>query len=264
MRKLVELPSMSRVTPGATATLEVPIRPTYHNIIFTAGGTSLAVANIGRITLYFDGKPVSTWKNLQRLMDLNTYWGRGTDTVNQFVMHFFRRELREQYRRAPGVGTADLQTFHVEIELDSGAPSDITLKAHAWVDPEPQVLGVFVKVREYPFSSAVSGEVEIDKLPRGPFYVAQHFFKDDVSQVEVVTDGSIRAKGTKAVLERTQTEATHARTPLTAKATSVDYVVEGDLAQAVATGSLYDFRSKLTLDTAGSVDIVTETLDVLG
>lgn len=265
MRKLVELPSMSRVTAGATATLEVPIKPTYLNIIFSATGTDLAAADIGRITVYFDGKPVSTWKNLTRLMDLNGYWGRSTDTINEFMLHFFRRELREMYQRAPGVGTADLQTFHVEIELAADAPADITLKAHALVDPVPQPLGVFVKTREYPFASAVSGEVEVDRLPRGPYYIATHFFKSDISKVEVQTDQSIRIKASKSVLERTQKESTaYPRVPMTAKATTVDYITDGDLAQAVATGDLSDFRQKITLDSSGSVDIITETLDVLG
>jgi hypothetical protein len=135
--------------------------------------------------------------------------------------------------------------------------------AHAKVDPAPQPLGVFVKVREFPFSSAVAGEVEIDKLPRGAYYAAIHLFKADVSKVEVQANQVKIVDATKTVLQREQKEATPARAPL-AGATHIDFLTEGDLAQSIKTGDLYDWRIKCELDTAGSVDIITETLDVLG
>jgi hypothetical protein len=264
-RKTVLLPSLSRVTASATATLECPKGPTYHRIIFSAAGTALEIADIGRISVYLDGKLVQTYKNLQRLMDINGYYNRGADTVNQFALHFFRAEMFDAvYRRAPGIGTADVQTFHIEIELAAGTPADITMTAHAEVNPAPENLGAFLKVREYPFSSAVSGQVEIDKLPRGAWYAGIHLFKADVSAVEVVVDQTKVIEATKSVLERTQEEASpFQRIPVTASATHIDFVTEGDLAQALNTAAVQDFRVKATLDTSGAVDIVTETLDTL-
>lgn len=264
-RKIVRLPSLSNVTPGATATLEIPRGPTYLNLILSATGTALAASHFEEINVYIDGKGVMRFSNLQRLMDLNSYYNRGTDTVNEFVLHFFRAELMDAvYRRLPGIGTSDVQTFHVEFKLASGAPSDITMTAHAQIDPMPQPLGAMVKVREIPFSSAVSGEVEIDKLVRGPWYAAIHLFKADVSAVEVQANQVKIVDATKDVMERTQEEASPVkRVPVTAKATHVDFITEGDLQQALKTSGLTDFRLKATLDTSGSMDIVTETLDTL-
>lgn len=264
-RKIIRLPSMSRVVEGSTATLEMPVGPTYLSLIFTVGGTALAIADIGRINVLIDGKVVQTYKNLQRLMDLNGYYKRGVDTVNQFVLHFFRREMHDLvYRRAPGIGTADVQTFHIEIEMLAGTPADVTMSCQANIDPQPQPLGVFVKVREYPFNSAVSGQVEHDKLPRGPWYAALHLFKSDVSAVEVEANQSKIIDATKTVLERVQKEASPvARAPVTASCTHIDMTTEGDFAQAIRTQNLSDFRVKMTLDTAGAVDIVAETLDTL-
>jgi len=264
-RKLIKLPSMSRVVAGATATLELPLGPTYHRIIFSASGTGLAAADIGRISLYIDGRLASTWKNYQRLADINGYYQRGTDAVTQFCLHFFRAELVDLvYRRAPGIGTADVQTAHIEIELDGDGPNDIAMTAHAEIDPRPAPLGAFVKTREYPFSSSVSGEVEIDKLPRGPWYAAIHLFKSNISAVEVAADQTKVVEATKAVLERQQKEASPVpRVPVTGSATHIDWLTEGDLAQAINTSRVQDFRVKATLDTSGSVDIVTETLDTL-
>lgn len=268
-RKTIKLPSLSRVTAGAKATLEVPVGPTYYGITFSATGTSLAVEHIGRIDVYLDGKVVQTYKDLQRLIDLNGYYNRSTDTVNEFMLHFFRAELMDVvYRRATGFGTQDVSTFHIEMQLDAAAPADIAITAHARANPASEPLGAFFKVREYPFSSAVAGEVEIDKLPRQAFYGAVHLFKPDVNSVQVevgTNEGQVRIiDATKAVLEREQKEASpKARVPVTAKATHIDMMLEGDVAQSIDTRDLKDFRLKLDLGTAGAVDIITETLGTI-
>ena len=264
-RKTIKLPSISRVVAGSKATLELITGLTYLNVVISATGTALAASMFKRIDVFVNGKVIMTYKDLQRLIDINSYFNRGTDTANEFVLHFFRAELMDViYRRAPGIGTKDVQTFHIEFELDATAPADIAMTAHALVDPVPQLLGAFVKVREYPFSSAVSGQVEIDRLPRGAFYPVIHLFKADISAVEVEADGVKIVDATKAVLEREQKEASPVqRVPVTAKATHIDWSTEGDYAQSIQTDQLQDFRIKMTLDTSGSVDVVTETIDTL-
>lgn len=266
-RKIVKLPSMSRVTPGATATLEMPIGPTYQKIIFsTTGGVGLGVEDVKRINVLIDGKVVQTYKNLQRLIDINGYYNRETDTINEFALHFFRPEMLDAvYRRAPGFGTGDIQTFHIEVEIDAAAPADIAMVAHAEVDPMPQELGIFYKVREYPFNTSVAGPVEIDKLPRGPFYSVIHLFKADISAIEVEVDQVKVIDATKAVGERLQKGASPVkRVPMNAKATTIDLVAEGDIAQSLKTDTVQDFRIKATFDSAGAADIVTETLETIG
>ena len=264
-RKIIHLPSLSRVVAGSKATLECPVGQTYKNIVFSATGTALAAAHIERIDVLIDGRVIQTYNNLQRLIDLNGYYNRGTDTAAQFMLHFYRAEMIDAvYRRTSGIGTADVQTFHIEITLAAAAPVDITITAHAEVDPVPQPLGVFFKMREYPFSSSVAGTVEIDKLPRGAFYGAIHLFKADVSSVEVEADQVKIYDATKSVGERFQKESSPLkRVPVTAKATHIDWITEGDLAQAIKTNLLSDFRIKATLASSGSMDIVTETLDTL-
>jgi hypothetical protein len=269
MKKLVKLPSLSRVSPGNTATLEFPLGPTYERVIFTvAASAGLDASDIGRITLLLNGQPVQTFKNLERLIDLNKYYGRGADSVAatgiQFALHFSRRELVDNiWRNAPGIGTKDVQTMHMEIEIASGAPSDIAITAHAQVDPTQQALGVFTRIREFPASTSVSGEFEHDKLPRQGFYSVIHVFKSDANKVVLEANGVTVVDATKEVLERFQKEANTARVPQTAKATHIDFVTDGTLADSLPAASLQDLRLKLTLATSGSMDIVTETLDTL-
>lgn len=274
MLKRIRMPSLSRVSPGAKATLEIPIGPTYYKLKFTAtAAAGLDVTDIEKIEVLFNGKAKMTFTNLQRLMDHNTFFARGADPVTgdtqiEFTIHFFRAEMFDiVYRRAPGIGTADLTSAHVELQLAAAAPADIDLKCEAVIDPIPQPIGVFVAISEYPFSSAVAGEVEIDKLFKGPYYAAIHLYKSDVSSVKVV--GKTKAGNDetyidhdKQSLEKDQKEASpKVRVPLTAKATHIDFLTDGDLANALYTGDLSDFRVKMVLDTAGAVDVVTETLD---
>ena len=270
MKKINKLPSLSRVTPGSKATLEIPLGPTYERIVFSVSAASgLDAGDIGRIDVLINGQVKQTYKNLQRLIDINGYYNREADSVSgtamEFALHFNRAELVDSmWRQAPGIGTADIQTMHIELEIASGAPSDIAITAHAQVNPARQPLGVFFNVKEFPASSATSGEFEVDKLPRGPWYSAVHLFKSDITAVQVEANGVKLVDATKAILERLQKgSAPKARVPVTAKATHIDFITEGDLLDSLPTAGLQDWRIKMTLGTSGAVDVVTETLDTL-
>lgn len=269
MKKIVKLPSLSRVSPNNKATLELPIGNTYERILFVAtAAAGLDATDIGRIDVLVNGQVIQTYKDLQRLIDINGYYGRDADTVAatrmEFALHFSRAELIDAvWRKAPGIGTADVQTFHIELQL-AGAPADIAITAYAQVNPQRENLGAFFRIREFPASSAVSGVLEADKLPRGAWYSAIHLFKADVSAVEVVANDVKIVDATKQVLERLQKGASpKARVPVTAKATHIDMITDGDLLDSLPTAGLSDFRVKMTLDTSGAVDIVTETVDTL-
>lgn len=269
-RKIIKLPSLSRVTPGSKATLEFPLGPTYQTIVFdVSAAAALDATDIGKIALLIDGKEIQVFKDLQRLIDINAFYNRSPDTVAataiQFALHLNRAELAENmFRRAPGIGTADVQTMHMEIDIAAAAPADIAIKAYALADPTRQPLGAFFRIREYPAASAVAGVFEADKLPRGAFYAALHLFKADITNVEVEADTVLVVNGTKGVLERIAKEASPLkRVPQTAKATHVDFITDGDLLNAFQTAGLQDFRVRMTMTAAGAVDIVAETLDTL-
>jgi len=271
MRKIIKLPSLSRVVAGSKATLEFPLGPTYQTVLFVVSAAAgLDAADIDRIDLLVNGKSIQTFKNLQRLIDINGYYNRGVDSVSAteivFALHLSRAELQDtQWRRAPGIGTADVQTMHMELDINAAAPASIAIKAYALVDPTRQPIGAFFRIREFPANSSTSGVLEADKLPRGPWYSAIHLFKADISNVEVEADGVKVFDATKGVAERFQKEASPVkRVPVTAKATHVDFITDGDLMNSLNTAGLQDLRVKMTLDTSGAVDIIAETLDTLG
>lgn len=268
--KFLKMPSMSRVTPGSKAVLELPVGPTYKKItFFVTAASGLDVTDIGRIDLVINSQVVQTFKNLARLNAVNAYWNREADTMAataaEFSIHLERGEFDGlAYQRMPGVGTADVQTLQVEVDIAAAAPATIAIVAFAEIDTIPAPLGVFFKVREYPLNSSVSGKVEMDKLPKGPWYSAIHLFKEDVNAVELLANSVRVVDATKAALERAQKGSRPVRrVPQTAAATHIDFVLDGDMANSLRSQALEDLRVIVDLGTSGAVDVVTETLDQL-
>lgn len=260
-KKTVKLPSISRVVAGAIAILELPLNPTYHNILLTLTGTSLSISDIERIRVIANGKTVQEFKNLQRLIDVNKYHGRKEDTANEFMIHFKDDDFNDlSAKRVPAFGTANLQTFNVEIELAAAAPADIVMKAFAYIDTNPEPLGIFTKIQESSISSAVAGEIEYDKLARNDaIYKQVHFFKADISNIEFEADSHTIIDATKQVLERLQRGVLPVpRIPQGTKATHIDFMLEGDDGDMLNTNGVQDLRVKLEFDTAGVCEIVTE------
>lgn len=269
MKKTFKLPSI-KAAPNSRATLGLPIGPTYETVYFVVtAAAALDVSDIGRIDVLLNGTQRQTYKNLQRLIDINAFYAREGDTITatriEFGVHFARRELMDvEARTVPGIGTQDLQTFDIEIDIPAGAPADIAIAAYAKVNPVRQNVGMFMEIKEFPFSTSVAGDNEVSDLLKGPFYAAIHMFKSDVSAVRLTADSVEIVDATKQILERQQKGAAPAaRVPVTASATHLDFLLDGNLLDAMPTGGLQDLRLKMTLTTSGSVDIVTETFQTL-
>lgn len=264
-KKIINLPSISRVVAGAVAILELPINPTYQFIRFGATGTGLTAPMIKLIRVIVDGRVIQEYKDLTRLMDLNAYHNRSLDTVNDFCLWFRDDDYDElAAKRTPALGTDGLQTVNIEITLDPTFPATGAIIAHALIDTKREQLGVFTRIRETTVNSVSAGQIDYDKLVRGgAVYKAVHLFKADISSITLEADGNKIMEATKAVLERVQKSVRPvARIPVTAKATHIDFCLEGDDGDLLNTEGMNDLRIRMTLDTAGVVEISTEQLDV--
>lgn len=270
MKKQITLPSMSQVAAGSKASLQIPLGPTYERFVFVVtAAAGLDASDIGRIDVVINGNAKMTWKNLQRLIDINTYYKREADIVTatrmEFAIHLNRAELIDTlWRQAPGIGTLDLQTLHIELDIPGTAPADIKIKAYAQVNPVRQNIGAFFTIKEFPFAPNTGGDFDISSLPVGPWYAVIHAFNPNVNAVQVQANDVLLVEQPKEVLERFQRGAdVKAREPLTAKATHIDFITSGNLLDSLPTEGVKDFRIKLNMGAAGQVDIVTETLDTL-
>lgn len=260
MRFTKKLPSVKNVGAGLQAVIECPLGRTYDRISLFYTGTAVTRAMFTNLQVMINGKAVQTYADFNELQYINDYYGRA-DTAGVVTLYFVRPELENTNQsRLTALGTVDIQTLDVRFDIAAGAPSDLAITAWAMTS-EPQPLGLITKVKAFPMSSSVSGEIEIDNLVTGPRIAALHLFKSDVNNLEIDYNGIKIFEASKTVAEVIQTE--HGRVPVTASATHVDFLLEGDNTQALITQGATDFRLRPTLGTSGALRTVVEYLDGL-
>lgn len=258
MNKLIPLPSISNVAAGSTAVLTLPVGPTYNVVYLTYSGVTLA--QLENICVKINGKEVQRWTDGTLLNAINLYYGRGATASGILPIYFYRPELETLLqKRMFALGTGDLQTVQIEIDIDSGAASPV-LSAHYSGHGIKMPMGVITKVKMFPRTFATTGEQEIDNLPRsGARIAAIHCQKSDVSKI-VLTGNSIELfNASKTLLEKDQKD--NGRTPYTASASHVDFILEGDASLALSTLGITDLRLKPTIDTVGNVNVLVEYFD---
>ncbi len=262
-RELTNVQNGKGAVAGLNAQIICPVRYTYDYILLEYTGTGVTRAMLTDIQVLANGEPIWNFKDGDRLDQWNDYYGR-SDTAGFLMLPFNRREMKSLGdERIFGLGTADLDTLSVQIKMGATTPADFSLKAHAQLS-EPQPLGVFCRVKEINYNSAVSGQVDVDKIPLGPRIMALHAFKSDVADLEVYLNEVKIWDLSKTVGE--VFEKNFGRTPQTAVATHADWLLEGDAGQAMITedqGKRNDLLIKPTLTTAGAVTFLVEYLDTL-
>ncbi|CZF79471.1 major capsid protein P2 [Grimontia marina] len=258
MRLTHKLPSFSNVVAGATATLELPLGLAYHMLLLEFSG--MALAQMKNIRLEVNGKVVQKWKDGERLNSLNKHYKRGTATASSLPIWFIRPEMDDPaQQRVFAVGTSDVQTLTLLIDIadDATAPK---LTGHA-IKGNQSPLGIITKVKTFPVSFATAGEQEIDNLPlpRGARIASVHLYSPDVTRCELDMNGLRVFEMDKTLAAKIQTD--YARDPQSSHKMSLDFMLEGDMSQALVLEGVQDFRIRPTLANPGAVDVVVEYLD---
>ncbi|WP_025822960.1 major capsid protein P2 [Shewanella marina] len=255
-RSFVKLPSFSNVSKGNTATLELPLGRTYDKIYVNYTGVTLA--QLKNIRIEVNGKAILEFKDGQALANYNKRYGRNT-AANVLDFHFKRDELVTlAEKRMFGLGTASVQghptianvTLRVEIDAAATSPK---LEAHA-IQSNPSPIGYITKVKNFPVALN-AGVTEIDKLPRpaSARIAAIHVITDaTVEKLEVEIDSIKVFDMPKTLAEKIQVD--HDRAPQSGQV-SADFILEGDLKQAIPLQGLQDFR--LRVETASNTPAAT-------
>lgn len=258
---LKKLPNVQNVVAGESFTIEIPVGPTYEQILLDIQGAT--GAQIQNIECQINGTTFQKFDDLDQLDALNDYWNRPY-SGNYHTLFFSRPEFREDYRGITAIGTQDVQTFTITGDIDAlaAAPAIIAYADTSIGAP----LGLITMIKKLPATFAASGEQDIDKIPRKGKIVAQHFGKADVNNVVIERDDSKLIDAPKTLLEQIQKNAERPRVPQTASFTHVDYILDGLPGNALevieyADGSLVeDLRAKLDLGTSGQVNHIVEYL----
>jgi hypothetical protein len=266
-RRKILLPSLSNVAVGSTAVLNLPVGGlTYEQVHFAL--TDCTDAEVTNIRVKVNGEEIQFFEDGTTLEDFNDYYGR-PNTADVLSLYFSRPEMADLIReRATALGTLDIQTLTIEMDIDAGA-AGVTITAYALVS-EPTALGAFTRIRRFPFNFGGSGQVEMTGITYGAAIQAMHFQKSNVSNVLIQESSKSVVNMPKTILEHMQKG--YGRAPVTALYTHVDFNLEGDPAQSLMTSArdangvvrAKDLRIQPTLATSGACDLYVEYLDTLG
>ena len=266
MRVTKRMPSLTGVAPGSTAVLNLPIGPTYEQVKLDYSGMTLR--QMKNIQILANGKPFQRFKDAVEVDMLNKYYGR--PAANGFLTFWFvQPEMKTASdERLTALGTADLNTLTIQFDIAAGAANPV-VKAHS-LQSESQPFGLCTKVLRFPNSIGSAGTDEIDNLTTsGARIKAIHFVKNDVSHTEIEVDQFIAYQASKEL--SIQNQGDYGRVPQNG-VTHADFVLEGDMAQAIVTEwvengktvRVQDLRIRNEIGSPGTMDVIVELYDGLG
>ncbi|AUR90313.1 double jelly roll capsid protein [Vibrio phage 1.141.A._10N.261.49.B3] len=185
------LPNFNGVGAGQTATLDVPIGSTYHQIAFEFSG--MTTAQLTNFKVLLNGIPHIEIPSVAVLEQLNAFNGRGT-TAGIFQLDFERfglltRQARELTAIGTGLGNSDpnqVRTFQIQVDIAAGASSP-SLKATATTSPA-SFAGLVKKIRLFNRNPTGAGLFEISDLPKGDIINKVYFQSGEAtSQIKKLT-----------------------------------------------------------------------------
>lgn len=273
MRNTLQLPTISNVVAGATATLLMPTHAAYEMVKFKL--TNVTPAQMKNIKLKINGITVQEYADGAELQAINGYKSYSADATGYLSWFFIQPELNDipyfimgpsgkkdvksSDREVTKLGTLDVQTLVIEFDLDSGVTNP-AISASAIVSNN-QLLGFIKKVRRHTKNASASGIQEVDNIPtNGARISAIHFKKGDINKIEVRASNQTVYEAEK--VEARQYQKDFGRTPNTSYF-HVDWTMTGDSDDALATAGLSDFRCKLDHAATGAYSYTVEYIDTL-
>lgn len=274
MRTTRVLPSFQGVAAGQTATLNLPIGLTYHAVLLSYAGVTLA--QMTEIRIKGNGRLLFT----QSAADLdvtNRFMGLQASAGGLLYIPFDRENLiTRQGQELTAIGTGapvsmdagtpqapnpnynptPLSTLQIEIDI-SGAAAAPALSASA-VQSAPRPLGAILKRRRFNYNIAGAGEFEISDLPKGDLInmILIKTVNGNVDKVVLERDNFVAFERTKEQNSFIQTDGV--RVPQ-ANWFVIDPTENGYGSESLVT-MVNDFRLKLTTDGAETVTLFVDYL----
>ncbi len=251
------MPSGEGVAAGQTATFRLPIGRTYHGLLLTYAGVTLAQMTELRV--------IANGATIQRITG-----GTFLDVLNQFNGHaaaagvlrldFDRSNMRlKEGEEFTALGTGkendpqQVTTLTLEVDIAAAAAAPVlSLRA---IQSEPSHFGVVNKIREFSYAPAAAGEFEIADLPRNDLIGRIILSKAGINSVKIERDGFTLFERTAA--ENTLIQTDGVRVPQT------NYFVFdpselGFAGEAVVLKGVSDFRVIVDVAAGGAMPVIVE------
>ena len=260
------MPNGSGIGAGQTATFNLPLGLSYHQLLIRMSADPAGAAAfvdtpaagwgnvLGEVRLLVDGS-IKLRADAADLVNLWQYYGQ---TVSPGVLPLF---LGRPWQRtpagedAPAYGTAGVQSMTLEIDIEPGITIQ-TLQVYAQQGPN-MPLGDHYVLRQFPFGVSNTGWRELSDLPRGQFAtLALHVNSADVSEFQLEANQRIIREADRALAS-----AVSAQTGKVFQAgwSHIDLTVTDRLSDMLVM-TLEDFRVKLNMTSAGNVKLYAEQI----
>lgn len=258
------MPSFQGVAAGQTATLRLPIGLTYHKLLVSYSGVTLA--NMTEVRVVINGKAVQTYKGADQLNAINQYCGMQAAS-GTLVIDFERYKLLTRAARdVTVIGTGanndptPVTTLALEIDIASGASSP-ALSARA-IQSAPTNLGTFIKTKQFNYAPSSAGEYQISDLPKGDLINKIYFNGGgNISQLEVHRNGY--EEFNRKAAENNLVQSNGIRNPQTGWFV-YDPTEDGAGSETLATSGVQDLRFTMHMSASANVQVVAEYIGPMG
>lgn len=258
MPLLKKIPKKMDVTAGAQFIVRPSIGPTYEVIhLYLKGG--LTADQVKNFKVEVRGKAIWSLRTLERMQEINAHYRRPlSDRADVVSLWFYRPELDDiEQRMNFALGTADVDTLAITMDIDAAADATADIEIVARTSGA-RPFGLCTKIKEFPQTFAQAGEFDIADLPRRSAALAGlHLTSDKITDLKLEIDSLAVVESSVTRIHDNQDEWVDTQ----AGYTHLNFIGRGSQYDALQTEGVQDFRLKIDLSEAASLEVVAEYFD---
>ena len=254
-----KMPSFDGVAAGQTATVSLPIGLSYHELLLTYSGATLA--EINEIRVVANGQTIQRYTEAADLDLKNQFDGQaaanGVLNIPVGDRYGLKTRAGVEFTKL-GTGRLDdpkpITSLQLEVDIDAAAVGPaLSLSA---IQSDADQSGIIKFVHEFIYNPSAAGEFEISDLPKGRDFGQLIFQSTNINSIEIFRDGFSVWKRTKAENDKIQGDGV--RIPQ-AGIFVVDFTEKGYGSESLVTKGVQDLRFRLDMAGADTVPLVVES-----
>ena len=280
-----QIHDITGVGQGSTAIIRLPLGVNIHAVVLdylrgASGAAKRATqANVGadfdEMRVLVNGDVIQRLRNTEVVNVGQAWYGQTFQNGSPIINFAAPWAARPEFGRALALGTAQgVDSATIEIDIDGGAGTGVSLKAFALIDPgqlsDGQLAGpgVLRRFRRYTPPAAVVGRNEWAQLPLRGRLLSLHLVGAAVfSDIKVLATGAAAAsvtvwEGPDDLITAMADYYTQSRKEPQTGIEHIDFEPGNDLfGGGLRLDNLAELRLELTGSTAGAYSVIAETLE---
>lgn len=266
MGQITKLLSLSNVVANGTASVTIPLGPTYRRFTYHLSGTTFNTTHISEIRLKVNGRIAYQIKGADLIKE-NAYYGLPAN-ANIITLDLSELYARDQVGQNIGCYPSNVfSQFQMEVDIAAAAVNPVLDVYADWsagqdlgVDANGRPKGVIEKRLNYTLPATGAGRWTFTPPigMSGSIIKRIYVYHANVTALEVKKNGVIIHETPVAVNSHIQTENKHSPQ---AGLMVWDPVVESNLTEMVPTTDAVSFEFNMTTSAADTIRIAVEYID---